>query len=550
MSSSLYSCSSVQANVAQTEEDLTFGRSSDNVGNMALAGGVGVVCAPPASATDELAALLGTLDGGAFGEGDDCARPPPPGLDALLESALDDPWRMAHDLLWRDCFGQVRVWRQTLRSVAALASSQADCVSGVEGGLFLLLSLPEDLGRAETELAQAASLGAEELTILLEGLQAPARIASTARFIQELFGSAAAQVAERLHAVALTRAPKGQDARSFADSIYSKAMPGRLAEEDVTAGREGYRRSVSFPVDGETVVVQVQTPYHISSRNATATEEVAASASVPPVPGMSGEDAAGRNNVAWGKGEGEDVEAVMQRALDQDQGGVARLAADAWRRVIAEGKGEGEARAAAAAAIEHWMSEQNIGVDCSGFTFHTAVEQDPAVLGRMRQMNPKLSDHQILLDRANVRQLTSARNATPIPPAAARPGDYVRNTSQGHIGVVESAPREVLVSSITDAGVAKAVSAGVGSRADATALQIGIAHSMDGNGAKKAPDGPGPHLGQYWFHPTTGAPLATSDKASAKFALFFRPLITPPNSGGAAHGVPGGEAPGSSPIAP
>ena len=468
-----------------------------------------------------------------------------PDADAYLDQLVADPMMSARDLLWSDFYGRAGDWRRVLRLAASLAAERS-CELPASDPLSLhLFALPEELALAEMTLSSPGALLPDEEQRLLDGIIDDERLATTSRFIEDLYGEAAPAVAERLHALAKAKAPQGQDGQRYAEGVYSKAMPAALTEDDIAAARAEYRLTLSLPVDGQTIEIAVQTPYHISSRDKPAGWPSVRGYPSPAVQSVAvaSADRRARDRVSLGKGSGDDIEQIMQSALDANTRTLATQASDAYRQMIQAGATEEDAVAAAGAAVTQWMSVNNVGVDCSGFVFHAVLDQDMQALAHTLDAIGTTSGHYALMDQANVKRMTDPSRATPIPAQAARVGDYVRNEDSEHIGVVESGPRDALVSDIADSATRERVAAALRlpKGADAAILEVGIAHSVDNNGPSRTPDAPGPHLGVYWYHSTTGRLLGSSDPNSGSLSYFFRPLIAPPQTpNGAATSAPKG----------
>lgn len=401
-----------------------------------------------------------------------------------------------------------------------------------EERLDRIRALPKELTAALTEIRQVSTLSDDDLKPLLAAVENDSQLAQAQQFVQLGFADGAHAAARRLHDLALASGKTEREARG----ILTRATPAAHTEEDIREVREAYEMTLAISLGDREVPIQVQTPYHISTRIGISMAPVVQKHYSAKKAKEGDELAQAQKGVGWAKGSPEQVAAVMADLLAKDEGGVTKAAAAKYEAVIKAEGTEEDAAAAVRVYLEQWMADKDVGVDCSGFAMQATAFQDATVAAGWMERTGKDDLMGIALNNSNVSMMNSSANTEEIPVSAARPGDLVINRNHQHVGVIEAPARLVPVSSLPikarGENLREEAIKKLGIKledAEKTMLwEVGIAHSQDKNG-QGGSDQPGPHLGRHWYS-EAGKRIAYDDPTEASFCSFHRPLLAKPKA--------------------
>lgn len=393
-------------------------------------------------------------------------------------------------------------------------------------------ALAERLTAARLRLADPGALTDAECDALIKLANADSTLAAAQAALSALYGARAGEAADRLHSRVLAGSTAAR-----AEILYSRIRPAAVLPEDVDDAVAAYTLPVTLPLGGRPVTLSVQTPYHISTRRAganTASGASPAALAAGGIPGSTPDQASAATQTAWAKGSPDETEATLQAAIDADIQGVRARATAAYDAAIAAEASEEEARTAASDAITQWMGEQDVGVDCSGFTINTVRAADEEADAAWAARNPNRSDQVIATNHSSAALQTNTENAVPIPVSAAQSGDLATPGTASHIGIVRDNVHTTfgaVLTAITDEAARAerrrvALAADSGLKDDSVIHVVQIAHSIDANGRGDSSDVPGPHTGTYAYN-SSGRRIWVEDVASGAFTSFFRNKVKP-----------------------
>ena len=454
-----------------------------------------------------------------------------PIAQAHYEAYLADPYATTQSLLLDELLFAWEAFQRMDQICRSAASAEiaylATAGRARDPRMGLVCTLPLRATMALVNFRTVHPLSDAELAPILAAIEDDARLGQAQAFVAVAFADGAPTLAARLHDLALAQAKAdgqtAEDAERTALGVYTRAMPGGQTQADIAATREGYSMMLPIDLEGGAVDVPVRTPYHISSR--------LDGRPCPIVEYRESDVRAGdaaaiaRKKVAYGKGSSEEIRSVMVDLLAADAAGVRSGAVAA-----AKGKSADAAASAAGAFVEQWMSDHDVGVDCSGFVFEATAQSDDGV-GAGWQGRADGSLDAISMNGANVAAHKDPENSEEIPVSAARPGDLAINASVHHIGVVEAPAVHRPVSEVdaSQRTIRNLLRIREDQEPQTCVWEVGIAHSTDKTAGQGGTDLPGPHLATYWFSEAGVRLTQDEDKdVMAKFSSFHRPLLAPP----------------------
>jgi hypothetical protein len=257
---------------------------------------------------------------------------------------------------------------------------------------------------------------------------------------------------------------------------------GEAGGSFVRAARRAYRLPLLLTLGGQRIRLSVVTPYHTPAHRRWTPAPVALTGSLRWPPG-----ADVRWRVAWARGSGEEIRAVVQGLLDHDGDALREELAGVYLGALAEGQLPGAAAESAATWLQSWMMAEDLGVDEVGFARVAA-----GLGGHGREVADLL------------------RGASPVRPDEVRPGDLVVDPARVAVGVVERGPGPLL------RAAPRRRRPGQTGDDPGALLELVIAHALPGGEGRL-----GPRRARLWL--TRGEVSPLGDDEDVGFRVFYRP---------------------------
>lgn len=254
-----------------------------------------------------------------------------------------------------------------------------------------------------------------------------------------------------------------------------------LDASPVSAARRAYRLSIGLTLGPTQVQLLVPTPYHTPAHRRWTPAPAALAGALRGLPG-----ADARWRVAWARGSGDEIRAVVQGLLERGDEALRQELCGVYLGALAEGRSPDAASEIASAWLQDWMMAEDLGVDEVGFALVAA-----GLRGHVRGVADLL---------VGTRQVAAGE---------VLPGDLAVDRGGVAVGVVERGPRPLLRASRSRARP--------GRGAAEAAWEILIAHALPGDDGRL-----GPRCTRLWLAPGQDEP--SGDGEGAGFRAFYRPV--------------------------
>lgn len=265
-------------------------------------------------------------------------------------------------------------------------------------------------------------------------------------------------------------------------SPEARSLPADRDANAVRAARGAYRLSIGLRLGSQRIHLSLATPYHTPAhRRWTPSPAALSGAARLSLP------AEARWRVAWARGSGEEIQAVVQGLLDQGDDALRQELGGVYLGALAEGHPISGAVEIASSWLQGWMMAEDLGVDEIGFARVAA-----GLGGHARDVADLL------------------RGARPLRIDEVVAGDLVVDAAHVAVGVVEQGPSALL------RAPCRRSRPGRSPEQAGEMLEIAVAHALPGDGCRL-----GPRRSRLWLARGDATPLG--DDVYAGFSAFYRP---------------------------